>query len=93
MMKTMMTEMELEQVRGATFTPNYYTEAQYNACGIKTDFHFFEPDEFTLPDGTHTNEAGANIYIKLNFPEVYEKEHARRMAGKPFAKPTKWRVM
>lgn len=67
------TEMELEYVNGGTFTSNMFTEDEYHSFGIKTKYHFFEADEFTLPDGTHTNHAGANAYVKAAFPEVYAK--------------------
>lgn len=67
-------DMELNQVNGGTFTPNMFTEEEYNKYGIKTNFHFFEKDEFKLPDGTDTDVKGANAYIKANFPEAYAKK-------------------
>ena len=37
---------QLQEVNGGTFDPNMYSEEVYNKHGIKTDYHFFEKDEF-----------------------------------------------
>ena len=37
---------ELDQVAGGTFTPNKYEEPIYNQAGIKTDYSFFKKDKF-----------------------------------------------
>ena len=37
---------QLEDVNGGTFDTNKYSEETYNSCGINTNYHFFEKDEF-----------------------------------------------
>lgn len=64
-------EMELNEVNGGTFTPNMFEEKDYHRIGIRTKYHWFSCDEFWLPDGTKTNEAGANAYMKLQDPIHY----------------------
>lgn len=63
----------LEQVNGATFTSNMFTEAEYHKYNIKTDFHFFARDDFQLPTGEWVHEDNANEYIKQVDPEFYRK--------------------
>jgi len=69
---TRLTANDLENVMGGTFTPNMFKENDYNRYGIATKYHIFACDEFWLPDGTKTNEAGANAYIRQVDPAYYE---------------------
>jgi len=70
---TRLTGSDLENVMGGTFDPNMFEEGVYNGYGIRTKYHTFSCDEFWLPDGTKTNERGANNYIKQVDPEYYDK--------------------
>jgi len=68
-----LTDNELQQVVGGTFTANMFWESDYHRYGITTKYHWWDPDEFWLPDGTKTNEHGANLYIKSVDPDFYYK--------------------
>lgn len=70
---------ELEQVRGATWLPNYFTDEEYRKCGIQPEYRIILPDRFTLPNGQVTGVSEANGYIKEHFPEVYEARHAANL--------------
>ena len=47
---------ELEQVAGGTFTPNRYKEVTYNQAGIKTKYHFWDRDQFYATAATDKKE-------------------------------------
>jgi len=68
---TRLTGRDLENVMGGTINPNMFDESDYNRYGIRTKYHWIECDEFWLPDGTKTNEAGANAYIQEVDPVFY----------------------
>ncbi|MBR1807134.1 MAG: hypothetical protein IJ774_12225 [Selenomonadaceae bacterium] len=45
-----LTDEQLDQVAGGTFTPNKYSERMYNEVGIETNYHFFGKDSFFIKD-------------------------------------------
>ena len=73
---------ELDQVNGGTFTPALYEEEDYKTAGIKRETNFFAKDEYWLPDGTKTDEDGANAYMKANYPYILTRAVKLEMATK-----------
>jgi len=68
---TEMMETALNAVYGRTAAGNLFDEETYNSFGIRVKPHFFMKDEFFLPDGTKTNEDGANEYIRKVAPDFF----------------------
>jgi len=58
-------DTELNEVNGGTIFPNDYDEEVYHKYGIKTKYHWFEPDEFWLPNGRKTGHYEANWWVEL----------------------------
>jgi len=76
-----LTNTDLDNVYGGTFWPNMFEEEDYHKMGIRTSYHTFTYDEFWLPDGTKTDENGANEYIKSVDPDFY---NSRRIYVNPY---------
>ena len=75
-----LTDDELEQVAGGTFTPNDFKPDVYNACGIKVVGHFFKKDEFWYKgkDIGHDDANAVVVYVAKYQKEPESLEDARK---------------
>ena len=75
-----LTDDELEQVAGGTFTSNKFKPEVYEACGIKVIGHFFKKDEFWYNDkDIGHNDANAVVAYVAKYkkqPENLEQARA-----------------
>jgi len=79
-----LTDEQLEQVAGGTFTPNYLPRVTYTNAGIRVIDHFFAKDEFFYRDKPVTHEEATAIAIfyrenkthpsSIEFAVKWEKE-------------------
>ena len=74
-----LTDDELEQVAGGTFTPNDFTKDTYEVCGIKVVEHFFAKDEFWYKGkNIGHNDANAVVtYVAAHQKQPENLEQAR----------------
>ncbi len=70
-----LSQEELEQAAGATFTPNTHSASAYHSVGISTCYHFFKKDHFEFMGRNITYEQANRIV------EIAEKVDAVLNAG------------
>ena len=56
-----LSQEELEQAAGATFTPNTHSASTYHSVGISTCYHFFKKDHFEFMGRNITYEQANQI--------------------------------
>ena len=89
-----MSDEELEQVAGGTFTPNAYSKEIYAVLGIKVISHFFAKDEFWW-NGQEIGHNNANdlVFFKRQTSEdpksveeavKFRKEYNSKQKKDPF---------
>ena len=71
--KEKISETDLDNVNGGTFTPNTYDHQSYNYYGITTDYSFFSKDKFyykgkeiSYDMANKIVEIGNDVYLSLN---------------------------
>ena len=75
-----MSNEELDNVAGGTFNGNKYNEGEYNAIGIKTNYHFFAKDEFWWKGQEigHDNASHLVFFFKRNGRNANTLEEATK---------------
>ena len=71
-----LTNEQLDQVAGGTFDKNEFTESEYHFAGIKTEYHFFEKDEFWAKN--RNGDYKAITYEQANWAVNYWILHDHR---------------
>ena len=61
---TELSQEELEQAAGATFTPNSYSRQAYHSLGISTNYRFFDKDQFRF-NGKNITYEQANRIVEI----------------------------
>ena len=69
----LLSDEQLEQVAGGTFDKNKFDERIYNQAGLKTEYHFWEKDEFWAKD--RNGEYKAITYDQANWAVEYWQTH------------------
>ena len=76
MINEILNEEQLKGVSGGTFDSNKYKERIYNQAGLKTDYHFFEKDEFWAKDNHGKYQAIS--YDQANWAVEYWQTHNKQ---------------